>query len=50
MLVTDGTNIFALCHVQDTPLTLWDPGTDWDKFTGTLHVGRGASADSFAGV
>jgi hypothetical protein len=38
MLVTDGTNIFALCHVDDTPLTLWDPGTDWDglagKFTG----------------
>jgi hypothetical protein len=36
ILVTDGTNIFALCHVQDTPLTLWDPGTDWDKFTGTI--------------
>jgi hypothetical protein len=36
VLVTDGTNIFALCHVQDTPLTLWDPGTDWDKFTGTI--------------
>lgn len=39
VLVTDGTNIFALCHVQDTPLTLWDPGTDWDKFTGTLTWG-----------
>jgi len=36
VLVTDGTNYFALCHVQDTPLTLWDPGTDWDKLTGTL--------------
>lgn len=36
ILVTDGVNIFALCHVQDTPLTLWDPGTDWDKLTGTL--------------
>lgn len=36
VLVTDGTNIFALCHVQDTPLTLWDPGTDWDKITGTI--------------
>ena len=34
MLVTDGTNIFALCHVDDTPLTLWDPGTDWDGLTG----------------
>ena len=36
IVVTDGTNYFALCHVQDTPLVLWDPGTDWDKFTGTL--------------
>jgi regulator of replication initiation timing len=36
VLVTDGTNFFALCHVQDTPLTLWNPGTDWDKLTGTL--------------
>jgi hypothetical protein len=36
ILVTDGTNDFALCHVQDTPLALWDPGTDWDKITGTL--------------
>jgi len=36
ILATDGTNVFALCHVQDTPLTLWNPGTDWDKFTGTL--------------
>src|SRR5208283_4736791 len=25
VLVTDGAHIFALCHVQDTPLTLWDP-------------------------
>ena len=36
VLVTDGTKIFALCHVQDTPLTLWDPGTDWEGLTGTL--------------
>ena len=36
VLVTDGTNYFALCHVQDTPVTLWDPGTDWDKLAGTL--------------
>ena len=36
VLVADGANIFALCHVQDTPLVLWDPGTDWDKLTGTL--------------
>jgi hypothetical protein len=36
MLVTDGINTFALCHVQDTPLTLWDPGTEWEGLTGTL--------------
>ena len=36
ILVTDGVNFFALCHVQDIPLSLWDPGTDWDKLTGTL--------------
>lgn len=36
VLVSDGTTTYALCHVQDTPLTLWDPGTDWDGLTGTL--------------
>jgi hypothetical protein len=36
VLVTDGTHVFALCHVQDTPLTLCDSGTDWDVLTGTL--------------
>ena len=25
-----------MCHVQDTPLTLWDPGTEWEGLTGTL--------------
>ena len=43
VIVTDGTNFFALCHVQDTPVTLWDPGTDWDKFAGALAWG-GAQA------
>lgn len=37
VLATDGTNIFALCHVQDTPLTLFDPGTEWEGLTGTLY-------------
>lgn len=36
VLVSDGRNTFALCHVQDTPLTLWNPGTDWEALTGTL--------------
>jgi predicted nucleic acid-binding Zn-ribbon protein len=36
VLVTDGRNVFAICHIQDTPLTLWNPGTDWETITGTL--------------
>jgi hypothetical protein len=36
VLVSEGTNVFALCHVQDTPLTLWNPGLDWDGLTGFL--------------
>jgi hypothetical protein len=36
VLVTDGTNTFALCHVDDTPLTFWVPGTQWESLTGTL--------------
>ncbi len=36
VLVTDGTNTFALCHVEDTPLSLWIPGTQWESLTGSL--------------
>jgi hypothetical protein len=36
VLVTDGTNIFALCHVQDTPVVIFNPGTDWEGMTGVL--------------
>ncbi|MGO8764027.1 MAG: hypothetical protein ACLQSR_02695 [Limisphaerales bacterium] len=39
VLVTDGTNIFAVCHVDATPLKLWNPGTDWNEFTGNLTRG-----------
>jgi hypothetical protein len=39
ILVTDETNAFALCHVQDTPLTLWNPGTQWEELRGTLQHG-----------
>jgi hypothetical protein len=41
ILVTDGTNTFAVCHIQDTPLTLWRPGTQWDELSGTLARGAG---------
>ena len=36
IVVTDGTNTFALCHLQDTPLTLWKPGIDWQGLVGSL--------------
>ncbi len=36
VMITDGTNTFALCHVQDTPLALGNPGTDWQGLAGTL--------------
>ena len=41
VLVTDGTNTVALCHVQDTPLSFGNPGTEWEGLTGTL--GRNAA-------
>jgi hypothetical protein len=36
VLVTDGTNTVALCHVQDTPLSFGYPGTEWEGLVGTL--------------
>jgi hypothetical protein len=39
ILVTDETNIYALGHIQDTPLTLWSPGTQWQELSGTLTHG-----------
>ena len=37
VLVASGTNIFALAHVADTPLTFWTPGAQWQTLTGTLE-------------
>jgi hypothetical protein len=36
VLVTDGTNTVALCHVQDTPLSFSSPGTEWEGLSGAL--------------
>lgn len=36
VLVTEGTNIFALCHAHDTPFNLSDQAADWDRLTGNL--------------
>ena len=49
VLVSDGRNTFALCHIQDTPLTLWNPGTDWEALTGTLtHNGAAVPIGSLS--
>lgn len=37
VLVSDGTNTYAICHVQDTPLVLFNPGTDWEGLVGVLN-------------
>jgi hypothetical protein len=42
VLVTDGTNTFAVCHVEDTPLVLGAVGIDWDGLTGTFSHGAGS--------
>jgi hypothetical protein len=39
VLVTDGTNTFTMCHVQDTPLAFSVPATDWDALAATLSRG-----------
>ena len=36
ILVTDGVGTYALCHLQDTPLTFFNPGIDWQVLTGSL--------------
>jgi hypothetical protein len=39
VLVRQGTQIYALYHVNDTPLTLSFPGMDWDWLIGNLRRG-----------
>jgi len=36
VLVASGTNTYALCHVEDTPLYFGSPGTDWLELGGML--------------
>jgi hypothetical protein len=36
IVVADGTNLYAMCHVQDTPLAFSDPGTEWQDLTAIL--------------
>jgi multidrug efflux pump subunit AcrA (membrane-fusion protein) len=46
ILFTEGTQVYALFHVDDTPLTIWNPGTDWNRLTTVLAHGSVA----FSGV
>jgi hypothetical protein len=41
VLLTDGTNTVAMCHVSDTPMTFWIPPTDWDSLTVKLQRAGG---------
>jgi len=40
ILVGDGKQIFALYHIEDTPLALEIPGTNWEQLTGILRRGN----------
>lgn len=37
LVVNEGTNLFAVTHVSDTPLVLSSPGANWDRITGSLR-------------
>jgi len=39
ILFSDGTQVYALFHVEETPLMLWNPGTDWNGFTAVMAHG-----------
>ncbi len=46
VIFTEGAQNYLLFHVDDTPLTLWNPGTDWNKLSVILSRGKVA----FSGV
>jgi hypothetical protein len=39
VLVSNGTNTYAILHVDDTPLSFGVPGTDWRMVNGSLRKG-----------
>jgi chemotaxis protein histidine kinase CheA len=40
IMFTEGSQVFALFHVDDTPLKIWNPGDDWNKITTVLERGQ----------
>jgi hypothetical protein len=39
IMFSDGSQAYVLFHVEDTPLMLWNPGTDWNKLTAVMARG-----------
>ncbi len=39
ILFNDGSQTYALFHVEDTPFMLWNPGTDWNKLDAVMARG-----------
>ena len=37
LIFTEGAQTYLLFHVDETPLTLWNPGTDWSSLTTVLQ-------------
>ncbi len=49
ILATDGSNIFGVCHVQDTPISLGVPGARWEDLTCALgHNAATITVDSLS--
>ncbi|MSU35893.1 MAG: hypothetical protein EXS36_12475 [Pedosphaera sp.] len=46
LIFTEGAQSYLLFHVDETPLTLWNPGMDWNKLSVVLSRGDVA----FSGV
>jgi len=46
VLFTEGSQNYLLLHVDDTTLSLWNPGTDWNRVTAIMQRGNVA----FSGV
>jgi hypothetical protein len=44
LIFTEGKQAYLLLHVDDTPLTLRNPGTDWNRLLATLSRGDRATS------
>jgi len=44
IVFTEGSQNYVLLHVNATPLSLWNPGTDWVRITALMQRGSVASA------